>query len=107
MAELGSCRFKMGEAAPVCGQPAVSEVELSLPAEVIEGVKIAEDQRRQRLAVCAEHKALIDSLVAPGVFSMTTPAEARSSAPIEPGHKTHRAYVPGCLGCAYDFEPPW
>jgi hypothetical protein len=103
--EGGRCRWKFGEAAPVCDEPAVTTYHVRLPAEVVPGVVIADDEREQDVPVCEKHLALIESLHKPSVFKQRT--SAKSGLPIEDEHKQHREWVAGCLGCAYDFDPPW
>ena len=99
----------MGEVAPRCGEPAHTTVEFTLPEWLDEFTRIAEDQRRGRIGVCAKHEGLLN-VIDPGgsVFSAgvrVSATEMRGDLPIPVSHRDHRSHVRGCLGCDLDYGP--
>lgn len=106
--------WKMGPDAPVCGALALRQMAISLPAEPVPGVVIAEDQRHQTIAVCEEHDVLAGMLDPQArMFSIGAPRRTASRPDMDEivaaDHTTHRVYRPNCLGCDLDFgaRPDW
>ena len=105
--DRSSCGWTVPPGEP-CGDPSMGVVTLQLPAELVPGVTIAEDQRTVRMGICGVHNELASDhklLAVSAPEAVTFERYGPLADVIPPAHARHRTPVHGCIGCDIDHGP--